>query len=115
VTNSEPKIRFFEDLWGNRAVSLGWLNEIHVDESLKDHPHLDKLIAHEKKHIKYYKQYVLEKNDFRRQLITIENNLWDFFNCWKLERLFDKLAFCIDTAILITLIVSTILILYEVV
>lgn len=97
----EPTIKFVENLWAGTAFSLVWIREIHIDKEFEYHKHLSKLITHEKKHLEYYDRWLAAKSETKKFLITLQNNIWDFLSCWKLQYYLDKAYFVGETSILV--------------
>ena len=78
----EPKVKFYPNikLIGN-AICLFWIDEIHVDESLKDHPLIDDIIQHEVKHYHIIKRMLNCNSEWKRSLLMFYNNIWDLYDC----------------------------------
>lgn len=81
----ELKIRFVKDLrFYANAICLYWINEIHIDESMKNSPALNDIIEHEKKHYYLFVKAV-KSNCFKRNLLFLYNNLWCAFDSLRLS------------------------------
>ena len=90
------KIRFVKnllDVAGFEAVCLWWVDEIHVDEKLRDSPHLTEILNHEVKHYRIMQQVIREKKWWRRELLLWYNALWDWYDTTRmgLKRMLEKL------------------------
>lgn len=76
-------VRFVEGLrkgYGANAFCCAWIDEIHVDVTLKDHPALDDMIKHEKKHYRFFQRIMATNSSVKAYLLMVWNNVWDFFD-----------------------------------
>jgi len=89
---NEPKIKFVKDMhYSHEAICLYWIDEIHIDESLKNSPILNDIIRHEIKHYHIIKKIITLHKQGRRQeafILKIYNNTWDILDSL---RIFSKL------------------------
>ena len=94
ICSEYPNLKFFfvKDLkLCANALCLYWIDEIHIDESLKDSPILDDIITHELKHyfliqkiLKARKEKTI-KSVFKSMALMFFNNLWDLYDCLRIE------------------------------
>ena len=89
TVEDKPKIKFVKNLrlYAN-AIYLYWINEIHIDETFKDSPILDDIIKHEMKHYQIVQKILKTKSKFKRILLLLYNNIFDFIDCVKLDLLY---------------------------
>jgi hypothetical protein len=79
------KVRFVKNLkFYAGALCLYWVDEIHVDESLKDSPALDDIIRHEMKHYEIAQRIIASK-PWVKALLLLYNNFWDKLSCFKIR------------------------------
>ncbi len=101
---SKPEIKYFDDLFSMNVVSLVWANEIHIEKKYQNSPHLDKIIAHEKRHKKYFEEYLSKTSQVAKFLTIMKNNIWDALSCYKLNYYLDFRYFLAQTIIVGSLI-----------
>lgn len=84
LAEEQLKIRFVKEMkFCSLAMCLYWVNEIHVDESLKGSPVLDDIIRHEKKHYNIISKAIQSKG-LKREVLFLYNSLWDMVSCFKI-------------------------------
>jgi len=69
---------------GLRAICLFWCDEIHISKKYENHPILNDLIRHELKHYRLAKE-IQKANFWRALILSLYNNLWDFYDNIKME------------------------------
>ncbi|MEM3592172.1 MAG: hypothetical protein QW702_08785 [Candidatus Bathyarchaeia archaeon] len=86
---NEPKIKFVKDMhYSHEAICLYWIDEIHVDESLKNSPILNDIIRHEIKHYHIIKKLIAlhkEGKLLKAVALALYNNLWDIWDSIRIE------------------------------
>lgn len=90
-----PNLKFFFvknlHLLGADAICLFWIDEIHIDEKIKDHPILEDILKHEIKHYDFAMKIIeTEKEDsiksiFKCMALMFLNNAWDFYDTIRIE------------------------------
>jgi len=87
MSQVEPRIVFVENLeatMNSQAESLVWLHEIHIDQKYREDWRLPDMMKHERHH-----HYLLwkgaENKGLKRQGYFLFNNLWDFYDCLRLQ------------------------------
>jgi len=94
LLNNAVKIRFVKNLGvvSYEAVCVWWVDEIHVDEKLRDSPYLMEILNHEMKHYRIMQRVIREKSWWKRELLLWYNVLWDWYDCLRmdLEKLMGK-------------------------
>ena len=97
--DKEPEIKFVKDLkYSARAICLYWIGEIHIDDELKNHPALQDIIAHEKKHYEIICK-ALNSNPLRQRFLMLWNNIWDFLSNFKISIRYFRMDFIRDILI----------------
>jgi hypothetical protein len=96
MNEPEPTIRFFKDLelktCGTAGIAIAYANEIHIDEKYRNRPKLlARLIEHEKRHFYYSNQITPQTSIWRKYWIILNNNIWDYFDCIKMQWLYFKI------------------------
>ena len=82
----KPKIRFVKNLrLAAYAICLYWIHKIHIDEKFKNHPAKDDLIEHEMAHYRLINRMIETNSNFKRGLLELYNNLWDFFDVTRIS------------------------------
>lgn len=82
---NKVKVKFVKNLcFVASAACLYWIDEIHVDESLKDSPALNDIIRHEMKHYEIFQKVSVSK-PWKKDLLLIYNIVWNMFSCWKIQ------------------------------
>ena len=83
-----PTVKFIpnlEKLVGMSGICLPWIHEIHIDAKYQNTPMGDMIIEHEMKHyILAWKRYN-EKGKLRKMMLLLYNNLWDFYDIYRIE------------------------------
>jgi hypothetical protein len=104
------KIRFVKGLKHfGLATCVYWIDEIHVDESLRNSPALNDIIRHELKHYEIIQKAIASK-PFKRRLLLLYNDVWDAFSRAKIGfkhfRVFKKECIwtLVDLALLILIV-----------
>ena len=97
--DKEPEIKFVKDLkYCARAICLYWIGEIHIDDELKNHPALQDIIAHEKKHYEIICK-ALNSNPLKQRFLMFWNNIWDFLSTFKISIKYFRMDFIRDILI----------------
>lgn len=94
IKSEFPNLKFFFvknlRLFAN-AICLFWIDEIHIDQKLKDSPILEDIIRHELKHYRLVKEILELRNEkslksvFKIIVLTFYNNLWDLYDGFRIE------------------------------
>jgi hypothetical protein len=87
MSHIEPQIVFVNGLEATTnayAESIVWLHQIHIDAKYLNDWHLLDIIKHEKKH-HYYLWKAAETEGLKRLSIILWNNVWDFYDCIRLQ------------------------------
>ena len=80
------KVRFVKDLKVHaNAVCVFWLDEIHVDETLKESSALPDILAHEQKHYRKIQRIIKTKSAWLRGFLWLCNDLWCGFDTFKID------------------------------
>ena len=80
------KVRFVKNLKVHaNAVCVFWLNEIHVDETLKDSSALNDIVEHEWKHYRIIQRIIGTKSAFLRGILWLYNDFWCGFSGLKID------------------------------
>jgi len=84
----ELKFYFADNLqFTANAICLYWINEIHVDSSLKGSPLLEDILKHEVKHYEFARRIISEKSELKRAMLLFKCNLWDFLSTLRIALL----------------------------
>jgi len=87
--SKEPKIIFVKNLhYSNYAICLYWIDEIHIDEGLKNSPILNDIIRHELKHYYTIKRLIVMREQgkiLKPLFLAFYNNLWDIWDSIRIE------------------------------
>ncbi len=79
-----PKIIFTKNLhYSSYAICLYWIDEIHIDERLKNSPILNDIIKHELKHYYIFKRLIAMREQGKTLnflFLSFYNDFWDFFD-----------------------------------
>ena len=85
------KVRFVKNLkLSAKAMCLYWIDEIHIDESLKDSVALNDIIKHEREHYRLVQKIVSTNSQVLKWLWTRYNNIWDILSCMKITAKYFK-------------------------
>lgn len=88
------KILYYDTSLVCDGICLYWLKEIHINKNWQNTPMAMYIVNHELKHAEFAENILLAHNQFRRFILIIKNNIWDYFSTWKL--LFLKLKYSKD-------------------
>jgi len=80
IREADPRVIFVDGLEGMilaKAISLVWINEIHIDKKYMINRRLPDILEHEKYHHYILWKRYKTKSRFKRNALVFYNNLWD--------------------------------------
>jgi hypothetical protein len=103
------KIKYYDLFPACKGICIFWLKEVHIHKKYENTPVGTILIHHELQHAKFIEKILnIRKNSklsphskvLKILTLTLENNIWDFFDCLKIElyELFYDLRKWIDSS-----------------
>lgn len=78
------KIKYYDTSLFCDGIVIYWLKEIHINKKWKNTTIAQKIINHELKHLYFIEKLKKEKNPLKKTLIFMANNIFDYFDCYKL-------------------------------
>jgi len=81
----ELKIYFVADLkYVSKGICLYWINEVHIDETVKSDPLLEDILRHEVRHYAIITKALRQSSELKKGLLLLYNNIWNFFDCLRI-------------------------------
>lgn len=90
-TEADLTVKFVENLsLVADGMCLYWIKEIHIDKEHEGKPQAEAMIQHERKHYYFVQKALQTKSELTKAFWILLNNVWDFFDCFKLACKYPK-------------------------